>query len=603
MRGWRSIWTLNALLLLWSLMAALPVRADVPAPAPTAAPDPPSAEQPALSPSRQGNLTVRYGDEDLTLKVLESANGDCYVDLADPGLSRFFTLHGLSLRFTDGKPRTATMYAHNHYVHWAVDARRGLVDGKEAIWPLPVVVTRQETVAVSLRALAQLLDFRLRPRGDESGMYGFVARIEKMYLDSAADREVRLRATGPLDGANIETTGQTTTLTIPHAEWGFDTRDLTFGDVTVHCAGSGADDDPVTVTVTVPVQWKTESSGQILSSQMAVRVVPDFSAASNQIASPLGQPRLLRSVGDESVLIEATDAVQKLWRYDAEQHLLTVDVPNATIGSQSIAGGAFVTDIETEDLHTATFPFARIRVRLKDGYGFEVSKGEENRVTVRVAPMALLPVTTSCGGDLSPSASGSGLIVIDPGHGGGDPGAVSRHFGLREKDVTLDISLRLKASLEVRGFRVVMTRENDRDVSWAFSPDAVELGARTAVANTRNADLFVSIHCNSSTSSAHHGTELHWFKPADLTLAKALEGALENATGFTDKGIIRNRFFVLRHTTMPAVLVETAYLSNYTDAARLGDPAVRQRIADGLAEALAVRFTAARRQGISTRRP
>lgn len=560
--------------------------------------------QPALPASRDGDLHLRYDGETLLLRVLDTADGECYVDLTDAGLRRFFTLHGMNIRWSDGPPRIATVYANGHYLHWAVSARQGLVDGKDAHWAVPVLVQRADATAVSLRALAQLLDFRLRPESATEGDYRFVPRIEKIYLSTSADREVRLSATGPIDGARVEARGQTTVVTLPHVEWGFESRTFDFGDVAVRCGGSGTAEDPATIAVSVPVQWKTECSGQMLSNQMTVRVVPGFAVTAVATPTTLTAPRVVKGMGDAFIVLDADSPIRKIWRYDAEQRQLTIDVPNAVLG-QTAALDTETAHIDTEDLHTSTFPFARIRVQLKEGSGFEVMAGEATRVGLRLAPLAVLPVTATSGGDLEPVASGQGLIVIDPGHGGGDPGAINRTLGLREKDVTLDISLRLKAALQRRGFRVVMTREEDRDVSWAHSPDAVELEARVNVANARNADLFVSVHCNASVSSAHTGTTLHWFKPSDLPLAKALEGALESGTGITDKGLIRNRFFVLRRTTMPAVLVETAYISNYAEACRLADATIRQRIAENLAEALASRYAAVRPPGtdVSTRRP
>src|SRR5690606_7658617 len=85
-----------------------------------------------------------------------------------------------------------------------------------------------------------------------------------------------------------------------------------------------------------------------------------------------------------------------------------------------------------------------------------------------------------------------GIICIDPGHGGSDPGCISRHYGVTEKEVTLDISLRLARILRSRGWNVVLTRTDDRDVSWAGSSAKEELGARVKIANDMGADVFVS---------------------------------------------------------------------------------------------------------------
>lgn len=189
--------------------------------------------------------------------------------------------------------------------------------------------------------------------------------------------------------------------------------------------------------------------------------------------------------------------------------------------------------------------------------------------------------------ELANPGTGNGrTICIDPGHGGSDPGAHNRSYGVLEKDVTLDISLRLAKMLRADGWNVVMTRTTDRDVSYAGSPDKEELGARSRTANTQKADLFVSIHCNSSANTSVGGTSIHWYKAEDYTLAKSLRSELITATGRAERGLIKDRFFVLAHTDMPAVLIETAFLSHTEEGKLLASPSYRERIASGLAAGL-----------------
>lgn len=187
-----------------------------------------------------------------------------------------------------------------------------------------------------------------------------------------------------------------------------------------------------------------------------------------------------------------------------------------------------------------------------------------------------------------PGSVGGRTICLDAGHGGSDPGAVSRAYGTTEKQVTLDITLRLAEMLRAEGWNVVLTRSVDRDVSYAGSSDKEELGARSGLANEQKADLFVSIHCNSAANASVGGTSIHWYKADDYTLAKSLESELLIATGRTHRGLIKDRFFVLAHTQMPAVLVETAFLSNPTEGKLLSSAEYRERIARGLAAGLRV---------------
>ena len=178
-----------------------------------------------------------------------------------------------------------------------------------------------------------------------------------------------------------------------------------------------------------------------------------------------------------------------------------------------------------------------------------------------------------------------GIIVLDPGHGGGDPGCYGRYCGIYEKEITLDVALRLRDILEEDGWKVLMTRENDRDVSWRGSPDTVELQYRCDVANSGNADYFISLHCNASVASWANGSSVYWYKSEDRPLAEALKFSL-NDLGFYQIGTLREGFYVLRNTDMPSVLVEMAYLTNRADGNKLADPACRQRIAEELAEAI-----------------
>jgi N-acetylmuramoyl-L-alanine amidase len=175
--------------------------------------------------------------------------------------------------------------------------------------------------------------------------------------------------------------------------------------------------------------------------------------------------------------------------------------------------------------------------------------------------------------------TGNGVIVIDAGHGGSDPGAISPFSGVMEKTVTLDIAKALQKDLETAGWRVLMTRSDDRDLSWAGSPNDVELGMRTAVASAPGVDLFVSIHCNASLNTGAQGTTIHWNKSIDYPLAQMLAQDLGAAP-------VQSPFYVLRHTTVPAVLIETAYITNPQEGAELAQPDFQERLAATIAASL-----------------
>lgn len=181
-----------------------------------------------------------------------------------------------------------------------------------------------------------------------------------------------------------------------------------------------------------------------------------------------------------------------------------------------------------------------------------------------------------------PPGSNPRLIVIDPGHGGSDTGAM--HNGLVEKVLTLDISQRLRAILVSRGWTVKMTRERDVDVVAPDDDARTELQGRCDIANNAGARLFISVHINSFTSPDLNGTTTYYYKPDSVQFANAIQHDLMSVLGTKDDGVRRDNLYVVRHTTMPAVLVETAFLSNPQDAAKLRNPAFLQNVAQGIAD-------------------
>jgi len=172
------------------------------------------------------------------------------------------------------------------------------------------------------------------------------------------------------------------------------------------------------------------------------------------------------------------------------------------------------------------------------------------------------------------------MVVIDPGHGGKDPGAVNGNTF--EKDIALDIALRLWGLLKGRGYRVMMTREND-----SFIP----LMERAKKANENNADIFISIHTNSALNKEANGTETLAFDK-DERLGVVLHKYMIKDLGLKDRGVKQRKdLAVLNGTKMPAVLVETAFLSNESEKSLLMEAAKREMIAEALLKGVEEYFT------------
>ncbi len=161
------------------------------------------------------------------------------------------------------------------------------------------------------------------------------------------------------------------------------------------------------------------------------------------------------------------------------------------------------------------------------------------------------------------------LVVIDPGHGGQDPGAQGTR--VQEKEATLAVGERVCELLEEEGVYAISTRNEDRFVG---------LFERPALANRLKADLFVSIHCNSEGRRGPvQGTETWYYTERSKCLAAIMQMCLTEGLGRPDRGVKRARFVVVREAEMPAVLVELAFLSNDEEESLLAQRAFRERAA------------------------
>jgi len=215
------------------------------------------------------------------------------------------------------------------------------------------------------------------------------------------------------------------------------------------------------------------------------------------------------------------------------------------------------------------------------------------------------------------------LIVIDPGHDyGGDYGAVSTHNGIKYEETVLnmEVAVKFKASLEAKGYRVELTRQVwERPVS---KDAASSLKARADFANALNADLFISIHHDSSSSSSARGTSTHYstYKPGidtegitTIPKGQSYEGAFIDTTpspqavlsrdlanklvnnvardlGRINRGAADHNLYVTVNTNMPAVLVEGGFISNPDEAAAMANSGNQQKLADTIANTVKSMF-------------
>lgn len=196
-------------------------------------------------------------------------------------------------------------------------------------------------------------------------------------------------------------------------------------------------------------------------------------------------------------------------------------------------------------------------------------------------------VNTPVASDVALSNVKNKIITIDPGHGGSDSGAVGPN-GYTEKEGTFAISQKVASILNQSGAKVVMTRDSDVDVYGPNASARNELQARVDVGNNANSDIFVSIHCNAFVNPAANGTQTFYYGSSyqGQRLAQSIQEKMIDANGLRDRGISTCNFYVVKHSYMPAVLIETAFITNYDEEALLSDDEWQTTMAKAIAEGI-----------------
>ena len=273
--------------------------------------------------------------------------------------------------------------------------------------------------------------------------------------------------------------------------------------------------------------------------------------------------------------------------------ILFVDLDNTSLGRVSRVAGTkiqsgardFIDKItanKTQERHT------RIQIHLRSEIDGNVSFMIEpaNRSEKKSARI-VVDVKKSFAQDTWGNFNGDGrIIVLDPGHGGSDSGAVGP-TGVREKDVSLAVSLKAQQLLNESGYQVVMTRTTDIDVAAPGVPDSTELQARVDKAPP-NADIFISVHCNAFSNSRANGVETY-FAPGAVKgsrLALLLNEELERLGELNNRGVKAARFYVMTHSKCPASLIELGFITNPREEQLLADNDYQQKLAQAITNAV-----------------
>jgi len=298
-----------------------------------------------------------------------------------------------------------------------------------------------------------------------------------------------------------------------------------------------------------------------------------------------------------TAVITLSDATVHNISYDRDSHTLTI----GKNGSGLAAGGISQTDLYNSYRYVLTFPgdysgiYGDGDYAIKDQYLDGVTVATSNGVTtLTINEKQVFAYNISETADaiqitpVNPKSKYSKIVIIDPGHGGSDPGA--QGWGLNEKDVVLDISQRLMQLISADGsIKAYATRISD------VCPDLYDRPAW----GSQLGDIFVSIHMNSTESNfAATGTEVHYSGDNDRTvngfnsekLANIMLDNITSALGTNKRSVVEDDLVVCKCATIPSVLCEMGFISNQQEAGNFGAPDYRQRAAQALYQGILAAF-------------
>ena len=581
--------------LLAAILVAQPLLA-APPPTPNVGPTEAEFETPVAI---QGPTTLRVTcrGQNFSFKAKLTTLSDEFMVVADaPELQKIARAFGASFEW-DSETLTLTCRRDKDTRTMKIGqdrvSRSGQADGsQEAELPLSAQLV-DGAVHIPLSAVEAFLDVRVTTRPNNRIFIEPLIRSVRFEGTGAKTRLV-IDSTGPVSyrtfflkgpnrfvidvaGAVLDTSG----LTVAHPDLG----NVRLGQFEL---------GPAISRIVVPTQGNVEirsprsGNGQTLAFNVCLPNQTPATADESQFTK-ISSVQWDKTAQGAKLVLNATGPLRYDWQRLPDNRVV-VDIPNAILSDpkQEFPGNdETVSAVRLSQNQPLPHPSVRVVLDLLKPVDVAMSKGDsEDQLVFEVANKE--PDTTAgnrgVGSTRTTAQSGSGLIVIDPGHGGSDVGAQNKSLGINEATVTLDICKRLATLLQQQGWTVIMTRTADVDVSYWGSSATEELGARVKVANEKKADLFVSVHCNASVSPNSNGTSIHYYKQGDYVFASELKSNVMAATGRANRGLQANRFYVLTHAQMPSVLVETAFISNPQEGALLADANYRQRIAEGLAQ-------------------
>ncbi|BAY28313.1 cell wall hydrolase/autolysin [Nostoc carneum NIES-2107] len=316
------------------------------------------------------------------------------------------------------------------------------------------------------------------------------------------------------------------------------------------------------------------------------------------VTSSTNSPANIQSVelagNGTQLLIRADQAVSATGGWDRSSGLFRITIPNAKV-SPRVKGPALDATssvlrvrLQPQEPNTVVVfvqPASGVQIGELNQVGSQLIALQLQRFSQVRPPLDLPPQSPSDLPDSNLPLPGSGstipngrmVVLIDPGHGGKDPGAIGIG-GVREKDIILPIGMRVAQILQQNGVQVIMSRNSDYFVS---------LEGRVAMAARARADVFVSIHANSAGAGRPdvNGLETYYYD-SGLSLARIVHTNILQSLNVRDRGVRRARFYVLRKSSMPSILVETGYLTGRVDVANLQSSNYQNQMAEAIARGI-----------------
>ncbi len=285
------------------------------------------------------------------------------------------------------------------------------------------------------------------------------------------------------------------------------------------------------------------------------------------------------------LLVQANQAITYNSNWDAASGSYRITIPGSRVATWvrrliTSTGGTIVSvRVNQQDAQTTTI-FVQPAIGVEMGQlnqpsnnilQLELPRSNTATVPPDNGSRPLPPNNRPLPNEINRPRNGRFVVVVDPGHGGKDPGAIGIG-NIQEKEIVLDIAQQVTNQLEQKGVQAILTRQDDREI---------DLAPRVQLADRVNATIFVSIHANAidMTRPDISGLETYYYSESGKNLARIIHNNILQSTGIPDRRVRFANFYVLRRTSMPATLVEVGFVTGRDDAARLSNPTYRSQMA------------------------